>query len=212
MSRSQSAYPADRGRSYPDIEKIAAALRKRLVPDLTYDAAFPAHTLFESLDRFSVAVSSVNIPLDFAVNELPQGLEGLAMHDSEQEKILVVLSVPTYVALLRGEPRARFSVAHEIGHAVLHPTELIRLSRIPHKTAALKRGEWSTHPDYMDTEWQANALAAALLMPAKGLLLLEQHHGELAAERVCDRFDVSVQAAEIRLQTFGKYRAKLLSA
>ena len=106
--------------------------------------------------------------------------------------------------------RARFSLSHEVGHVVLHPGELIRLSRIPHREAALARGASAPYPVYQDTEWQANAFSAALLMPAQGLYALEQQ-GVLTSVTIQERFQVSSAAAAIRLKNYQQRSHELLA-
>ena len=47
--------------------------------------------------------------------------------------------------------------------------------------AALHRvGQEVAHEAYRDTEWLANAFVGALLMPARGLEILEHEHCELS--------------------------------
>lgn len=54
--------------------------------------------------------------------------------------------------------RARFTVAHELGHIMLHPGE--EFSR--HAAEKIRR---SNYPAGRSAEWQANVFAAAFLMP-----------------------------------------------
>ena len=74
--------------------------------------------------------------------------------------------------------------------------------------AALHRGE-QAHRPFRDTEWQANAFASALLMPAQGLIALEREHGALTVVEIADRFGVSHEAAGYRLDLFAKRRGEL---
>ena len=68
----------------------------------------------------------------------------------------IILRADTYDALCDvSDPkhcRARFTVAHEIGHLILH------------EGFALARGA-VRHKHYEDSEWQADTFAAELLMP-----------------------------------------------
>ena len=61
----------------------------------------------------------------------------------------------------------------------------------------------------MDTEWQANGFAAAMLVPATGLVQLEQA-GRLDVRTVAGIYLVSLQAAELRLKVFADRRRELL--
>ena len=77
----------------------------------------------------------------------------------------------------------RFTLAHEFGHMVLHNSEVQGFPR------AISRE--SNHKPFRDSEWQADAFAAELMMPA------ERARG-LSAEEIARRFGVSLQAARIR--------------
>jgi hypothetical protein len=90
----------------------------------------------------------------------------------------------------RGERRRRFTIAHEIGHFVLHP-ERVRSER-----------SGSTNWASQSIEREADAFAAELLMPEH---LVRQATLEDGAdpERLADRFDVSVQAMAVRLARLG---------
>ena len=58
------------------------------------------------------------------------------------------------------------------------------------------------HEVFRDTEWQANAFASALLMPARGLLALEQKYDGLSPVIASENFRVSAQAASYRLDMY----------
>ena len=94
---------------------------------------------------------------------------------------------------LRGqanERRLRFTIAHEIGHFVLH------------KGRALSERGGSTSQYTARLEREADQFAAELLMPEH---LVRQAVLELGADphRLADRFDVSAQAMGIRLRRLG---------
>lgn len=65
----------------------------------------------------------------------------------------IIISQSTYDALGRGEGRARMTIAHEIGHLLMHCQRLVTLNRSPR------------YDQRYDPEWQADVFAAALLMP-----------------------------------------------
>ena len=60
--------------------------------------------------------------------------------------------------------RARSTLAHEIGHCVLHGQE-VRAGRHRPQLLALRRAPRARLKPYQDSEWQAHAFAGALLMP-----------------------------------------------
>jgi hypothetical protein len=76
-----------------------------------------------------------------------------------------------YAALFDSNPntnRARSTLAHEIGHALLHPAE-VRTGRHRPDVLTLRRAFRSQLKPYQDSEWQAHAFAGALLMPRVAL-------------------------------------------
>lgn len=64
--------------------------------------------------------------------------------------------------------RARSTLAHEIGHAVLHDVDVRTGHHRPH-ALALRRGLRSELEPFKDSEWQAHTFAGALLMPRPAL-------------------------------------------
>ena len=99
----------------------------------------------------------------------------------DQGKILLRESVYDGAAL--GDPRARFTMGHELGHLVLHRD-------IPFARANIK----SPPKIYQNSEWQADVFASHLLMPAPLL------KGYMHPEDVMRDFSVSYSAANTRLR------------
>jgi Zn-dependent peptidase ImmA (M78 family) len=64
--------------------------------------------------------------------------------------------------------RARSTLAHEIGHAILHESEVRTGCHQPH-VLALRRTLRSNLKPFQDSEWQAHTFAGALLMPRPAL-------------------------------------------
>jgi hypothetical protein len=200
--------------SYVNMERAARAWRGMLFPGLSAGAPIPpgVWATFEELDRHTTGTSLRPIALDSSVTDLPVGVEGLTQYRPEAKTIEITLSTGTYTGLEEDEPRARFSLFHEVVHAFVHWPLLIKLSVLPHRelTAVFRQTE-KTHRDFEDTEWQANAGAAAMLMPASGLERLRKC-GPLSTSRVVDHFGVSRQSAEIRIRVFDQRREELVAA
>lgn len=106
--------------------------------------------------------------------------------------------------------RQRFSIAHEIGHLVLHDTRANRLfvdgrlrlyQRVGQPSSeAYQKPDSQTTPD---EEREANHFAAALLMPeptVRAYAFRRPILDEEAVQEMADVFGVSVQAMSIRLQ------------
>lgn len=88
-----------------------------------------------------------------------------------------------YNGAISGNPRDRFTLAHEIGHLFLHRPGKIRLARNITKEKI---------PPYKCPEWQANTFAGELLVPPNGTR-------GMSPFEVSKRFGVSYQAAEIQM-------------
>lgn len=205
-------FRADTPLGHAAIEKQARQVRQQLLPHLLPAQALPGIKLFENLDEHTVPVGGRQVPMTYEVGELPGSVAGEAWYFRKRDIFVVKLSEETYQALKSEDPRARFSLAHELGHCYLHAELLVRMSRLPHTEAALLRTTEPPHPVYYDTEWQADSFAAALLMPA---VALEQffHHkaNSLMVHHVRAWFGVSNAAARIRCSNFEKRRAELLA-
>jgi Zn-dependent peptidase ImmA (M78 family) len=73
----------------------------------------------------------------------------------EQSKIVIREDV--YNGAVNGVPRDRFTIAHEIGHFILHRPDNIVLAR---------GNRHEKVPAFKDPEWQANTFAGELLAPS----------------------------------------------
>lgn len=127
------------------------------------------------------------------------------------------------------ERRYRFTMGHEAAHDIFHSgyygydpnqttlfgtesTPMVQCRIDTSKLASKRKTLW-TDNDWM--EWQANRLASAILMPASMVrLLIANYPEELTAFRaacwvmdVFHTFNVSIQAAEIRLRELGLINA-----
>lgn len=208
MNKGLTGVRADYKYSYRKLEVLAAYVRAQLKfqPDVAIDAL----RLFEDLHEISISRSDGTvIPLRSGVIALEDS-EGFARYDRQRKVIEILSSERTYGWLEDGHPRAAYFLAHELGHCLLHTDQLIRLAQMPtNQQAAFHRGR-TDHRPYEDTEWQANAFAGSLLMPARGIALLEQQHGFLDASLIVDCFGVSTEAAGYRLDCFHARKDDLL--
>ena len=133
----------------------------------------------------------------FDVGDLPNDVE--ARFDGDT----LTLSTEVYEQLLQGKPRPRFTVMHEIGHCALHRTILRHLnSKKEQFTAVLyRRGALEA---FRDPEWQANAFAAAALMPIGAVQAIAENLRKtfpgLLADRLASKMGVSIDAAQLRVK------------
>jgi len=208
MSKGLSGVRADQKFSYRAMEQAATYVREQL--KFPADEALDPLRLFEDLHEISIGQrDGTAIPLRGGVITLEDS-EGYTRYDRQRRIIEILASELTYLRLEQGHPRAAYFVAHELGHCVLHTDQLVRLAQMPtNQQAAFHRGR-TDHKPYEDTEWQANAFASALLMPAAGLVSLEDEGLELSPLFVARRFRVSREAASYRLDLFESRRRDLL--
>lgn len=136
-----------------------------------------------ALDRFLEKLVIYSITVDVVENHgvLPPGVEACWV----PEDLTLYLTERVYKAACNNEPRALFTVFHEMGHALLgHRRTLNR--EIP--GLEIKRFE--------DSEWQADQFAAEFLMPLDEIVRYN-----LATEgQLMSRFGVSMDAARVRLK------------
>lgn len=105
--------------------------------------------------------------------------------------------------------RQRFTIAHEIGHYVLHVKNSLQSRLFIDKYVAFRDDESSAGSDWEEVE--ANAFAAALLMPAR-LVREEIRKRDLDLDDEDDlsylakRFHVSTSAMSYRLVNLGLLR------
>ena len=208
--KAPSGLRADTGRSYQDIEREALDVRHLIASDFSMDQAPHGVTILDRIDQHKVLGGRVG--LEVAIAQLPAGILGQTAFDPARNRIIISFAEGTNELFEADDGRARFTFAHELGHAFLHTHELVRQGELVHQMAALYRGEPLHHEKFQDTEWQADAFAAAFLMPAMGLELLARKLApfELTAETVAQVFKVSNQAASYRLNNFKLRRPRLL--
>lgn len=152
--------PVVPARSWAEIGRIAQLFVQRTYPALLREPGrFPVEDFIEYRMRREWG-------FNYEIQELPSGIEA-AMDPQEK---MVILSPGTYDDLTNEIPRARFTGAHEIAHVVLHAKYLQHRILDGGNVLRLKRG--NIRP-FEDPECQANAFAAALLMPTHHVARLE---------------------------------------
>lgn len=162
------------GLSYNYIEQVAKTIRD----SLAVKDKFPAHKL------------------ELIVNLLTKGNCQLHVDNSMREEgktfitgDAICLREDVYDNLLNHELRARFTSLHELAHRILHCRP----------NSGIAQCRTNNIPKYCDPEWQADALAGALLCPAEQIKKLN-----LSIDNIMDRYLVSRPCAEKRLSVMGK--------
>jgi len=120
--------------------------------------------------------------------EIADASSGSIRIDSEDEFEIVLASHT-------GPTRDRFTIAHEIGHFVLHylypKSKGMNVEPIEAKRYGSGR-----------VEWEANWFAAGFLMPkAPFIAAFEEHLGDI--NTIAEQFKVSVESVKIRVEFLG---------
>lgn len=87
-----------------------------------------------------------------------------------------------YDGAVKGNPRDRFTLCHELGHYLLHQPSNVSFAR----------GEI---PKYCDPEWQANVFAAELMVPYYLV-------GNMRPEEIVEKCGVSYSCASIQMKYY----------
>ena len=142
----------------------------------------------------AVDVEALAEALDISVQyeRLASDMSGVLLVEDRSAKVAVNES--------HHRNRQRFTLAHEIGHVLLHAAEdRVFVDR------RFFRNAWSTKGELRE-EIEANAFAASLLMPKRFIAQhLEPGTGitDLDVFRLATRFEVSEQAMTLRLVKLG---------
>lgn len=154
-------------RSRKGIRSVASSVRKQC--DVDELSPFPIMNFLEmTLPRYFK---------DFTLRiATPKTLEG-ANALTTPSRNTIILNEDIYDAACNDEGHGRLTVAHEIGHLLLHRN--IKCEELVNEKTE----------KYKNSEWQASAFAGELLMPAECISTMEP-------EEISQRYLVSRKAAE----------------
>jgi Zn-dependent peptidase ImmA (M78 family) len=169
------------------------------------------------MNRSDIEKAADKLIRELGINEMPIPVEKIAVHagcqvkafDDDKDGVSGVFMVQNSVPVIgyncnQSPVRQRFTIAHELGHFILHnhndPNEVY----VDHNTYPLFRDQNSSTGASI-IEQQANAFAAALLMPEK--LVVEEIRNinfdftdeSPALSELALKFNVSTMAMSIRL-------------
>ena len=186
-------------RSYRLLADHAEALATRLFPSAVREGrAIPVHELVAP-GRFSeIAGCRTTISEDASLREE-------AVAEYRRGAIAVRLRPDVLKGAAGGNARFRFTVAHELAHLALHRDDLVRNKGRAFRDLVTPSEKLPVGvPIYRSPEWQANAWAGAFLMPLPAVRAflsgLRKHGREFTEDGLAANFQVSRQAASIRLQ------------
>jgi Zn-dependent peptidase ImmA (M78 family) len=151
-------------------------------------------------------VASAPIPIHLVAQRMGLLVEAVSLGD-DVSGVLVIVGDRGVIGYNSGHPlaRQRFTIAHEIAHYLLHRTDA-NLFIDQRYFAAFRDRRSSLGTD--EKEREANALAAALLMPSRLVLReIDKRRFDLGDEEglsgLAGSFQVSVQAMVYRLTNLG---------
>ncbi|HBF5908433.1 ImmA/IrrE family metallo-endopeptidase [Clostridioides difficile] len=154
-----------------------------------------ANSIRNSLDEISGVEKKYKFPIvEFIENILPKLFDEFIFEILSEEEMgdyhgltytnegNIKIREDVYLNAVEGKGRDRFTMAHELGHFLLHNPKNVILARTKSKTKI-----------YEDAEWQADTFAAELLMP------IDMITDEDDIDSISRKFGVSAKAAEVRL-------------
>lgn len=174
------------------------AVRKKYIREL-------AESLLEKFKirkaGFDVAHLAEQMGIEVRFETVDDDLSGFLFRDVKANQAIIGVNKSHHTN------RQRFTIAHEIGHYLLHPGEPVHVDGT-NVAFRLNRRDIDSSTGQDDSEREANLFAAELLMPARLLekdlrtadidLLNDDDVAELAAQ-----YGVSTQALTFRLANLG---------
>lgn len=159
-------------RSTQEIRALAHQMRDLLVHSRFNKIPLP---IAELLDYLRDSGQIEFIPLED--HELPNEYAV-----SSPNEMMIKCRESVYDGALRGVPRDRFTLAHELGHVLMHQNTNPLFARSQNV---------SFHHFIEDAEWQANTFASELLVDSRSL------DGVCSPRDIEQRFEVSFEVATI---------------
>lgn len=156
------------------IRELTLSLRKLL--ELDDEPFFPIVHLLEMI--LPEADPKFNYVIE-PIEEMPN--EYALCYPKEN---MIYIREDVYERAIKGVPRDRFTIAHEIGHYIMHKPERMKLAR---------NEQSKKQPSYLCPEWQANTFAGELLAPPHLIKGFDKYE-------VTQRCGVSNKVGEIQLQ------------
>ena len=165
--------------------------------------ADPAECAQNLLDRLSI--NDIPVPVEQVATAVGAQVRFFPLDDELSGMIFIKGGKPIIgVNALHHPHRQRFTIAHEIGHFLLHRTRIENRVHVDKKFIVYRDARSAHGSDLIEV--QANRFAAALLMPKPFLtkVLAEEEYDiddEQPTEALAKRLRVSKQALEFRIMS-----------
>jgi len=146
-----------------------------------------------------------SLAVEIRTDRVDDGLSGFLVRSTDSGHAVIGVNAR------HSEGRRRFTIAHELGHYLLHEGEVVHFDgHRPGFTVNLRSSDNFSAGD-SDIEREANLFAAELLMPARFLerdprikrIDLFDEKNEAILEDLAKEYKVSVQALTYRLANLG---------
>lgn len=172
-----------------NLSNIASPMRRSEIRDVTTKirVAFGIHDIphFPILHALENILPQIIPEAVFEVVEADQ-MPGIYA-EATPANFSIRVSQDVYMRACTDNPRDRFTLAHELGHLVLHAGNRLQRMASPMNVKI-----------YQDPEWQANAFAGELLIP----LNIYKNLGN--PKNACAIFGVSKKALQAQLRAWEK--------
>lgn len=169
----------------------------RYLPPIPSRANKPSVWAFAEKQRTAVGLSN-GFDLPELVSRNGGKIEYIGIFDEDQTDAIVVEPDNSFVIHLSSETgslRDNFTIAHELGHLLLHWPKV----RKAHSGKGMRATRWVDESDksLVRCEWEANWFASAFLMPETDFR--DAYSKGVASET----FGVTQAAVEVRAKTLG---------
>ena len=138
------------------------------------------------LSVLEIAMPLIDTEFNYSVRKKAD-MEVDAHADTDHDNSEIVILDEIYNRTIEGHGRDRLTIAHEIGHYILHNKQMCVLTRV-------YAGE--TVKTYEDPEWQADAFAGEFLCPAEVAK-------DLTVNEIVARYGISEKAAKMQKRKGG---------
>lgn len=161
-----------------DIRTYAAALRS---------LAKQPSGRFDIMNFLEFSLPKISPAFDLQIKSKSELQDNLGL--TQPDRFIIQLRDDIYARAWDGDGFARMTVAHELGHFVMHSESKLGFART---LASI------TTPKFMNSEWQANCFAGELLVPYADRELISR----LGVILTSQEYGVSMTAAECQHSVF----------
>lgn len=171
----------------PSGNKVLGLTRKKVrhIASLARNALNVGSGAVNIVDIYDFQLHEYGVSVHYGTADDTQGNDGLTLPDKGE----IIIREDVYLGACNNHYKDRFTLAHELGHLILH-------SGVPF---ARNTSPQSDHRWFEDSEWQANNFAAEFMLPVGEIL-----EKCSSAQNIVDHFQMSLDCSKRRIQTLNK--------